>query len=141
MTRIALSANAYWGYPERWMETWAPQLTFSSEYFEENESWVAEADGVPVAFYTLQDKDGIGWIENLWVLPEFMEKGIGRRLFLNAAARSRLKGHLILQLKADPNALGFYEKMGMRKVDERRSEIDGQPRILPVMEIELCELA
>lgn len=119
------------------MKLWATQLTFSPEYFEENESWAAEADGIPVAFYTLQEKGGNGWIENLWVLPAFIGEGIGRRLFLHAAACSRRKGHLILQLEADPNTLGFYEKMGMCKIGERKSEIEGQPRILPVMEMSL----
>lgn len=137
MTSIALSAKAHWGYPERWMKIWAPQLTFSLEYFEEYESWAAEADGVPVAFYTLQEKDGNGWIENLWVLPEFIGRGIGKRLFLHAVNRSRMRGHLVLQLEADPNALAFYEKMGMRRIGERKSEIEGQPRILPVMEMSL----
>jgi ribosomal protein S18 acetylase RimI-like enzyme len=137
MTRIALSAKAYWGYPERLMEIWAPQLIFSPEYFEENESWAAEMDGVPVAFYTLQEKDGNGWIENLWVLPEFIGRGIGKRLFLHAVSRSRMKGYLVLQLEADPNAMGFYEKMEMRRIGERKSEIEGQPRILPVMEMSL----
>lgn len=137
MSRIALSAKAYWGYPERWMEIWTHQLTFSPEYFGGNESWVAEADGVPVAFYTLQEKDGNGWIENLWVLPALIGKGLGRELFLHAVSRSRSKGHLALQLEADPNAVGFYEKMGMRKIGERGSEIEGQPRALPIMETTL----
>lgn len=137
MTRIALSAKAHWGYPDRWMEIWEPQLTFSPEYFEENESWAAEADNAPAGFYTLREKDGNGWIENLWVLPEFMGKGIGRQLFLHAAARSRQMGHLVLQLEADPNALGFYEKMGMRKVGERLYEVEGHLRFLPLMEIDL----
>lgn len=141
MTRIALAAKAHWGYPERWLEIWAPQLTFSPEYFGENESWVAEVDGAPAGFYTIQDRSGNAWIENLWVRPEFIGKGIGKRLFLHAVARSRLKGFLILQLEADPNARGFYEKMGMYKIGERKSEVEGQPRILPVMEIELRELA
>lgn len=135
LTRIAIAAKRHWDYPERWMQIWAPQLTFSPGYFDENESWVAEADGIPAAFYTLQEKDGNGWIENLWVSPVFIGKGIGRRLFLHASARSRSKGHLILRLEADPNALGFYQKMGMRQIDWRRYEIEGQPRILPIMEI------
>lgn len=137
MTRIALSAKAFWGYPDLWMELWGPQLTFSPEYFEMNESWAAFKDEIPVGFYTLMEKDGKGWIENLWVLPKFIGKGIGKRLFLHAASRSRQKGHLVLQLEADPNALGFYEKMSMHKIGERRSEIEGKPRVLPIMEIRL----
>ena len=137
LSHIAFSAKAHWGYPEQWMEIWKPQLTFSPEYFEQNESWVAEKGSVPIAFYTLQEKNARAWIENLWVLPAFMGGGIGKRLFLHALARSRLNGHLILQLEADPNAQGFYEKMGMHKIGERHYLMEGQPRILPTMEINL----
>lgn len=137
LTHIALSAKAHWAYPERWMEIWTPLLTFSSEYFEENESWVAEIDGAPIGFYTLQDKNGIAWIENLWVLPNYMGQGVGRQLFLNAISRAREMGCKTLQLEADPNAVGFYEKMGMLTIDERIGELEGKPRILPIMEISL----
>jgi hypothetical protein len=47
------------------------------------------------------------------------------------------KGHLILQLEANPNVAGFYEKMSIRKIGERQSEVDGQTRILPLMEMTL----
>ncbi|PWB71645.1 MAG: GNAT family N-acetyltransferase [Anaerolineales bacterium] len=141
LSQIAFSAKGHWNYPEHWLEIWRPQLTFTPDYFEENESWAAEADGAPVGFYTIQNRNGNAWIENLWVLPGYIGRGVGRRLFLHALSRSRQKGYLILQLEADPNALGFYERMGMRKIGERRSEVEGQPRILPVMEIELRELA
>ncbi len=137
LTHIALSAKAHWAYPERWMEIWTPLLTFSSEYFEENKSWVAEIDGAPIGFYTLQDKNGIAWIENLWVLPNYMGQGVGSHLFLDAISRAREMGCKTLQLEADPNAVGFYEKMGMHQIGERHSEVDGQPRVLPIMEMDL----
>jgi len=137
LSHIAFLAKAHWGYPEHLMEIWKPQLTFAPEYFEKNESWVAELDDVPVGFYTLQDDDGIAWIENLWILPAYIGQGLGKRLFLHALSRSRLKGHLVLQLEADPNAVGFYEKMGMIKIGERQYEVDGQPRTLPIMEMKL----
>ena len=119
------------------MELWKPQLTFTPEYFKENESWVAETDNTPVAFYTLLEKAGNAWIENLWVSPEHISKGIGKRLFSHALDLSRQRGFGRLQLEADPNARGFYEVMGMKQIGERISEIEGQPRILPIMEIQL----
>jgi GNAT superfamily N-acetyltransferase len=137
LTQIALAAKAYWGYPERWLELWKPQLTFSPAYLEENESWVAELDGVPAGFYTLLEKDGSAWIENLWVSPVVIGKGVGKRLFLHALELSRQRGFASLHLEADPNAAGFYEKMGMEKIGERRSDIEGRPRILPIMAIQL----
>jgi GNAT superfamily N-acetyltransferase len=137
LSQIALAAKRHWGYPERWIEVWKPQLTFGPEYFSQNESWLAELNSVPIAFYTLLERDGIAWLENLWVSPDRIGQGIGKELFLHSLELSRQKGYKGLQLEADPNAQGFYEKMGMKKSGERVSAIEGQPRILPIMEIQL----
>ena len=137
LSQIAFSAKAHWGYPKRWMELWKPQLTFRPEYFEQNENWVAAINDVPFAFYTLQEKAGNAWLENLWVSPDFIGKGVGKRLFLHALERSRQRGYRRLQLEADPNAVGFYEKMGMLRIGERHSEVGNEPRILPLMEMSL----
>jgi GNAT superfamily N-acetyltransferase len=137
LSRIALAAKRHWGYPEHWMEIWAPQLTFDGGYFEVNESWAAEVVGEPVAFYTLLDKEGAAWVENLWVTPDSIGNGLGRLLFQHALGLARSRGYKILRLEADPNALGFYEKMGMHKIGERYSEVDGQPRTLPILEMKL----
>jgi len=137
LSQIAFAAKAHWGYPERWLAIWKPELTFSPDYFEKNESWVAEVEETPIAFSTLQEKEGNAWLENLWVSPEFIGQGVGKRLFLQALEESRQRSYRTLRLEADPHALGFYEKMGMHKIGERYSEMEGQPRILPIMEMAL----
>ena len=137
LSEIAISAKQNWGYPEHWMQIWIPQLTFTPEYFEMNPSWVAEQDKTPIAFYTLLGRDGKAWVENMWVLPQFIGKGVGKQLFHHALSYARERGWKSLQLEAEPNAAGFYEKMGMRKIGETSYELDGQPRILPIMEIHL----
>jgi ribosomal protein S18 acetylase RimI-like enzyme len=137
LSNIAFAAKAHWGYPERWMAMWKPQLTFSADYFEQYESWAALSGDQPVAFYTLEERRRNGWLENLWVLPDYMGQGVGKELFLHAVELCRQRGYSILQLEADPHAVGFYEKMGMYKVGERQYAIDGQPRILPTMELHL----
>jgi ribosomal protein S18 acetylase RimI-like enzyme len=137
LSEIAFSAKSHWRYPEHWMEMWRPQLTFTPEYFEATGGWVAVDKETAVGFYTLEEKNGNAWIENLWILPEYIGKGIGKALFLHGLEISRQRGYTILRLEADPNAAGFYEKMGMYKISERQYEIDGQLRILPTMEIRL----
>ena len=137
LSRIALAAKRHWGYPERWIEAWTPQLTYDTEYFVQNDSRAAELEHGPVAFYTLLEKNGTAWLENLWVTPEHIGKGIGKELFLHAVDLARRRGYTLLQLEADPNAAVFYEKMGMHKISEQHSEVDGQPRALPIMEMAL----
>ena len=44
LSELAVSAKRHWGYPERWMEIWTPQLIFAYDYFEEHEGWAAIDD-------------------------------------------------------------------------------------------------
>lgn len=137
LTRIAITAKRHWHYPEKWIQIWLPLMTMTPECISENEVWLKVIEGEPVAYYSLkQDESGL-WLDNLWVLPEHMGKGIGKDLFIHALERSCLRNVSILKIEADPNAQSFYEHMGARKVDEHHNEIDGQPRILPVMELYL----
>lgn len=137
LTEIAISAKRHWNYPERWIEIWLPSLTISPDYISQNETWIAVVDATTAGFYSLQ-KDGESlWLDNLWVLPEFMGQGVGKQLFQHALERSRVFGVSTLKIEADPNAQSFYEKMGTYKVGEHHSQVDGQPRILPIMEINL----
>ncbi len=137
LTKVALAAKSYWDYPERWMQIWTPQLTFDAAYFEKYESWTASVDHQLVGFYTLQEREGNARLENLWIIPAQMGRGIGSLLFKHALRLAKKKGYRILRLESDPNAVGFYQKMGAHQVGENHSEADGQPRNLPIMEIEL----
>ena len=137
LSEIAFDAKAHWGYPARWMEDWRSEFNFPPEFFETNENWMAVVDDAPVAFCTLQEKDGHAWLEHLWVAPNHIGQGIGKQLFAHAVELSRSRGFTKLRLESDPNAAGFYEKMGMYKIGERRADMDGTPRILPLMELTL----
>jgi GNAT superfamily N-acetyltransferase len=137
LTNIALASKRYWGYPERWMEIWTPQLTISPEYTLNHETWLAAINEEPVAFYSLKQDGESWWLDHFWVLPPSMGQGLGAFLFRHALARCRKHAVTVLKIESDPNAVGFYEKMGARKVDEHHTEVDGQHRLLPVMEMHL----
>lgn len=137
LTGIAIASKCHWDYPERWMEIWTPQLTISRDYIKVNETWMAAINEKPVAFYALKLDDGILWLDHLWVLPEFIGQGLGAFLFRHALTRSRKQGASILKIESDPNAVGFYEKMGAVKADEHRGEVDGQSRVLLVLQVKL----
>jgi GNAT superfamily N-acetyltransferase len=137
LTKIAIASKRYWNYPERWIEIWTPQLTISPAYIAHHETWVVFINEEPVAFYSLKQDGESPWLDNLWVLPTFMGQGIGEFLFRHALIRARKLGVTVLRIQSDPNAQGFYETMGALKVGEHLGEVDGQPRILPVMEIKL----
>lgn len=135
LTRIAFAAKRYWGYPERWIRHWAGGLTITPEFVRDNEVHAATAGGEPVAFYALVGEGRI--LEHLWVSPEYIGKGVGRALFEHALGRAASLGVGTVKLEADPNAEGFYRRMGAERVGENVYEIEGQRRVLPLMVVEV----
>jgi len=129
LREIAGAAKAYWGYDAERVRTWAESLTPVGEVE------VAEAEGVLIAWMTLLcAAEGRWLLEDLWVDPPWIGNGVGRALFCRAAARAREFGASTLELEAEPNAVGFYQKMGAHRVGERLSSWH---RMLPVMRVEL----
>lgn len=137
LTELAHAAKRHWGYPERWIEHWRTELTITPQFIEENETFVAVAEDEIIGCCALVVNDSTAEIEHLWIRPKQMGTGLGRALFLHAKHRAEEINLPSLELSADPNAEGFYQRMGARRIGEVRSEIDGQPRILPRMKIEL----
>ena len=62
-------------------------------------------------------------------------KGLGRQLFERAAEEARLRGARRLEWEAEPNATGFYERMGGTYV--RDSELTEWGRVLHVLGVDL----
>lgn len=130
LTRLALGAKKYWKYPDAWIEQWRAQLTVSSEYIESNEVYVAENGGRVIGFLGLKLGE-VARLEHLWIAPEMIGRGVGQILFRHAVELARRSGQAAIEIDADPNAEGFYLKMGARRVATIRSEVAGTARETP----------
>ena len=140
LTQIAFAAKRHWGYPERWIQLWSPLLTITPELIEQHETYVAyEEDDKPVGFCAISIEAEKASVEHLWVLPEYMGKDVGANLFKHMLSRCKELGMRFLEIESDPNAQGFYERMGAKKIGQSASELDGQPRILPILKINLSD--
>src|ERR1043165_459546 len=135
LTRIALDAKRYWGYPEHWIKHWEADLTISPEFIRDNHVYVAEADGEVCGFYALCVSGAKAELEHMWVTPGYIGTGVGKELFLDAMERAAALDVRDVELTADPNAAGFYERMGASRIGETDSRIDGVPRKLPRLKI------
>ena len=137
LTKIAKTAKAYWGYPAAWLEEWRDLLTITPQFVEANETFAAVVKGEIVAFYALVTSGGTLRLEHLWVLPEQMRHGIGRKLFEHAVGRAKSRGVLCLTIEADPNAETFYRHMGAVKIGAISTKVEGGHRELPLLSFDL----
>jgi N-acetylglutamate synthase-like GNAT family acetyltransferase len=134
LTQIALEAKRYWGYPEHWIRHWEADLTISSDFIRDNHVYVAEDDGEIRGFYALSVKGDKAELEHMWVTPDRIGTGIGKELFLDAMERAAALNVGEVELTSDPNAAGFYRRMGAMQIGETESATTG--RKLPRMKIE-----
>ena len=137
LTTIAHAAKRHWKYPESWIEEWQSALTLTHEFLADNEVFVAAIDGQIAGCCALVMTDSLAEIEHMWIRPEQMGSGVGRALFEHARLRAEERGARVLELSADPNAEGFYERMGAKRIGEVQADVAGQPRVLPRMRIDL----
>lgn len=136
LSALSRRSKAHWGYDKRFMALSQEALTIRDAWIAAGKVLVAECDGA-VAGVAAIDADGDGHeVAAFFVDPAWMGHGIGNHLFdamIDLAARS---GIARLGILSDPNAAGFYEKMGARPVSMEPSDaIPG--RKLPFLEIDI----
>jgi len=135
LTQIAMAAKRHWNYPERWMLLWKDALTITPEFIVENEVYALTEKGEIIGFYALAAHDDAAKLEHLWVNPQNIDSGIGRKLFAHALERASSLNVKMMTIDSDPNAEAFYKKMGAQRVGDIVTEIEGSERILPLMRI------
>jgi GNAT superfamily N-acetyltransferase len=123
LSDIALKAKGHWGYSAKQLDLWRNAfLTLSPDYIEANHVWgafVDEQQVVGFAAVTRSSEEAI--LNHLWVLPDYIGRGIGKRLFLHVAASVP-----DFVFTSDPHADDFYLKMGAQKIGEYYSVLQQQ---------------
>ena len=136
LTEIALISKAYWGYSKENIDSWIEDLTVTSKMILERDVFKF-LDGDTIAgFYILNPlvKDSIE-LDMLFVLPNFIGKGIGKLLLHHAFSKAKKLGSKFMTLLADPNAVPFYSSQGFYEIDKKESSIPN--RFLPVLKKDL----
>ena len=132
LSRIAIEAKASWGYPAAWMRLWRDELLITPSLISERPTIVAEAAGRTAGFASLTLASGNANLEHMWVLPRQQSGGIGRVLFDWVLAECSRRGVHTLEVVSDPNAAGFYDRMGGRPNGFWITHSTGEARELPI---------
>ncbi|WP_394774890.1 GNAT family N-acetyltransferase [Flavobacterium sp.] len=134
LTEITKKSKAYWGYSNEQIEIWSEFLTVSKEYIEANPVYNLIVEDKIIGYYSFfhESKNTIK-LDNLFVLPEFIGKGLGKILmndFLNKLKNTEVQKVI---LNSEPNAEAFYAKFGFVKIGQIETSI--KDRFLPIMEL------
>jgi GNAT superfamily N-acetyltransferase len=91
---------------------------------------VAEHNGAIVGFAVLlQCLVDACELDGLFVEPERMRAGVGRRLIEDAKLIARERGAARIDVVANPQAIAFYEAVGFMRVGEAQTRFGQAPRM------------
>jgi GNAT superfamily N-acetyltransferase len=131
LTKIAHASKRHWGYPERFIEAWRPSLTITPEMIRTQIINAARSNGDTAGFYVLIPFGNRVELEAFWVEPGYIGSGVGRAMFQHAVETAHGMGASYMDITSDPNAEGFYERMGTVRIGQVPAPVDGKPRSLP----------
>jgi GNAT superfamily N-acetyltransferase len=132
LTSLALRSKAHRGYDAAFMAACLPALTITAERLATERYFVLEEDGRMVGFAGIRTEREVAELTNLFVAPEGIGRGRGRRLWLHAVAAARAAGCRRMRIEADPFAEPCYRAMGAERIGEAPSEaVPG--RLIPLL--------
>jgi GNAT superfamily N-acetyltransferase len=96
--------DALLGHPEA--------LVFPSASIREGNTRVAISHGRIIGFATTRAVGRVAELDDLFVDPDWMRRGVARALVHDALARVKAGGMSRIDVTANPHALAFYEAVG-----------------------------
>jgi len=138
LSELAFRSKANWGYDPEFLEACRRELTLTAEYVADGEVYVVEVDGRLAGFYSLVRWNSDLELSHFFVDPPAMGQGIGSRLWDDAVERAAALGFTRLLIQSDPNAEGFYSRLGAERIGEVPSQAE-VGRMLPLLLFPLTE--
>jgi GNAT superfamily N-acetyltransferase len=109
---LVLRSKSYWT-GGRVEDVAAMTRKLTAEDIAARHATVAEKHGVPIGFYTLNEHEDYLGIDLLFVDRPFIGTGVGRLLWSHLVQRAAALDARVLGVGAEPQAEGFYQRMGM----------------------------
>ena len=134
LTEITKKSKTFWGYSAEQMMIWSDALTISEEYIETHFVYKLIQENQVIGYYSYDfENEKTIKLDNLFLLPEFIGKGIGNQLMTDFLQRIKeIPTIEKVLLDADPNAEKFYQKFGFTTIGQL--ETATKNRFLPIME-------
>lgn len=131
LTRIAHAAKGHWGYPKELLDLWKEDITITPGFIARQPVYCAVRGRQVMGFYAISGTRRVRELEHMWVRPRHIGTGVGRLLFAHLLDRLRAMRVTQLEVASDPNAEGFYRRLGARRIGSIASRPIG--RTLPLL--------
>ncbi len=140
LTKLCLRSKAVWGYSGDFMRACRNELSLTPDDIRASHVQVAASKDQILGVAQITLKGSVAELDKLFVDPAVLRSGTGRMLFEWARKTAHEAGATVLRMDADPDAAGFYRRMGA--VDDGMVPSGSIPgRVIPRLKIDLISAA
>ncbi|MBD1373571.1 GNAT family N-acetyltransferase [Hazenella sp. IB182357] len=135
LSDLALESKAYWNYDENFIEACKESLTITSSYIKKYQVYVCLVDEEIIGFFAFIHEEE-NRLDFLYIRPNDIGKGYGKRIWKAIVQTAKTLHMESFTIPSDPNAQGYYEKMGATQIGTIPSEVF-EKRSLPLLKFEV----
>jgi len=134
LSEFALHSKATWNYSKEFILACKEDLTITEEYIKNNFVYVLENDNTMIGFFSFLRNENA--LDFLYIHPRYKGKGYGKILWEYVIQQANELGIKSFTIDSDPNAKGFYLKMGAKLIGETPSTVF-EDRLLPLLKYDV----
>ncbi|OQR56056.1 GNAT family N-acetyltransferase [Bacillus sp. CDB3] len=134
LSELALNSKATWNYSEEFILACKEDLTITEEYIKSNFVYILENDNTKVGFFSFLRNDNA--LDFLYMHPRYKGEGYGKILWEFVIEQANELGLKSFTIDSDPNAKGYYLKMGAKLIGETPSTVF-KDRLLPLLKYDV----
>ncbi|PFZ89491.1 GNAT family N-acetyltransferase [Bacillus wiedmannii] len=134
LSELALHSKATWNYSEAFILACKEDLTITEEYIKNNFVYVLENDNTKIGFFSFLRNENA--LDFLYIQPRYKGAGYGKILWEYVLEKANELGIKSFTIDSDPNAKGFYWKMGAKLIGETPSTVF-KDRLLPLLKYDV----
>ena len=133
LIEIFCDSKRHWGYDDELIKLRRDDMSINEEYFKNNKVVVFSVNDVEIDYLAIQLEEK--QLEDFFIRRKWIGKGYGREAFDYIKRILKENDINTLKFNTDPNAAGFYERMGAKRIGEYESIPKG--RFIPLFEYTL----
>ncbi|MCW1238483.1 GNAT family N-acetyltransferase [Bacillus pretiosus] len=134
LSELALHSKATWNYSEEFLLVCKEDLTITDEYIKNNFVYVLENDNTMIGFFSFLRNDKA--LDFLYIHPRYKGNEYGKIMWNFVIEKANELGIKSFTIDSDPNAKGFYLKMGAKLIGETPSTVF-EDRLLPLLQYDV----
>ncbi|MFT7860771.1 MAG: GNAT family N-acetyltransferase [Sulfurimonas sp.] len=115
---LARKSKRYWGYDDEYMKKWKHDQLLTPSFISNNPVFALKENKQIVGFFAFDLRANPIDLKHFWIDPNLTGSGMGKALFYYVLDYLESIHCFEFQVTVEPNAVGFYSKMGGQVIGE-----------------------